>query len=549
MKNYLIIAALVSCIWLTLHDRWTEFATPLGYEVDSLEMDVFFKASAEADYLPFCSKLITRLGAPYSANVNDLPWFEEPITFITGRLANIIGFFPAVNLITLIAHLLAALSFYVVCQLKNYDKLWSAVGSILYAFTYYMSFRNDGHVILMFIYVIPFALYACDLIASEEHLDMKNLQALIIFGSAFFIGSGSPYFLIMSLIFMALAIIASPNRMNRVIGFVTIGIMMMSFVAFNLDTICYNIEHGKNTAGFPRVYAHLEMYCMRPIELLIPPSNHRLLGSIGDYYKSLVWFPGEQFSSYLGILVIVGTFITWFSKSAYSVSSRHQLMAVIVFSVLGGANSVLGLLGICYFRCSNRMSVFISCLVLLFMVRWLGQHGLKHKRWLAPLLLCIGLLDQLPIKPDNKQAIKSTVENDRNFGKALEEKLGGKMVFNLPVSRFPEGGSIGQVSEYDHIRMYLSTKTVHFSYGSCQGRDRENWMYAIQQMPFNDACVWLERFGFSAIVIDWRGVNRNAITISNKPTFSDASGNLTCVMLNPSGTPVLPPILSAQRAK
>jgi hypothetical protein len=121
------------------------------------------------------------------------------------------------------------------------------------------------------------------------------------------------------------------------------------------------------------------------------------------------------------------------------------------------------------------------------------------------------------------------------------------MVFQLPVMRFPEGGPIGTVTEYEMLLPYYYAKNLRFSFGSMQGRPRENWQFEIEQMPTEDAIRRLENYGFGAIYLDRRGLQDRGEkwlsalkTLGYTGQFQDVSGNLSCIALKPSKQPKLP---------
>jgi phosphoglycerol transferase len=114
--------------------------------------------------------------------------------------------------------------------------------------------------------------------------------------------------------------------------------------------------------------------------------------------------------------------------------------------------------------------------------------------------------------------------------------------------RFPEGGPVGEVTEYEMLRPYFFTRTLRFSFGSMQGRPRELWQFETERMPPGDALRRLESLGFGALYLDRRGVPDRgeswltaAKNLGRTEQFQDGSGNLVCVRLQPAATPQWPP--------
>jgi hypothetical protein len=98
------------------------WGVPLQYTSDSLQVLGWVQGAADLDYLPFASKIIHRLGAPYPANWNDLPMYEEILTFVLGLAARWFGLAQATNLGLLLSYVPSALAFYACCRLLRYPR-------------------------------------------------------------------------------------------------------------------------------------------------------------------------------------------------------------------------------------------------------------------------------------------------------------------------------------------------------------------------------------------------------------------------------------------
>jgi hypothetical protein len=502
------LVLVVAAIWLTHRDRWTDFDLPTSYDGgDSLQFLGWAKASQEGDYLPLRSKLVSRLGAPFVANWNDYPIYEEPIIWLTGRLANGIGLFPAVNVMQILAAVLAAAAFYLAAQWLGSGRVWGAAGAVVFAFLYYMAWRGMDHFLLTWIWPVPLVV-AVSWKALSEPVSRVGLLAL-----AAVVGAGNSYWLLMTLGLLAGSLIFTGVAANRKWLGLAMVTGLAAFLLFNLDTLAYARAHGPNPQGMPRSYAQLEMYALKPVEFFVPPPQHRWWGALGAKYAQGVFFPGETCSAYLGLAGLAAlALLVWHCGRTRQLNvACGQVLFVIGASVIGGGIHVLGLFGMHQFRGGNRMSVFVAAIVLLFAVRWLGERWPRPAWWgrvLAAVVVAVAVLDQLPRWPDRKPAIRAAVAADREVGAALDRLLpAGAMVFNLPVTRYPEGGPVGLVSEYDMMRPYLWTKQVRFAYGNNQGRPRDHWMFSLQQLSFPEMVQWLQEFGFAAIYVDKRGVN------------------------------------------
>ena len=217
-------------------------------------------------------------------------------------------------------------------------------------------------------------------------------------------------------------------------------------------------------------------------------------------------------------------------------------------------NCFLGLFfGLLYFRGSNRFSIFITALCLLFLVSRISRLTRHWNRLasyaLAVFVAAIGLLDQLPLpnRSEAKTALK-VMENDRAFAQALEKRLPrGAMLFQTPLMGFPESAPQLGCDVYDHLRPYLWTKTLRFSFGSVKGRTREDWQKEVTSLPLDQAVKELERYGFAGLYINRMGYEDHAegaikelAKCGRSELIEDEAHDLVCVVLNPSLHPAWP---------
>ncbi|UUZ64980.1 hypothetical protein LP417_09805 [Polaromonas sp. P1-6] len=186
-----------------------------------------------------------------------------------------------------------------------------------------------------------------------------------------------------------------------------------------------------------------------------------------------------------------------------------QVLWVLLFAIIGGINLLLGTFGLILFRGTNRYSILILTLVLLFLVRQLSRTC--PGKLVLPVAFCmilLGLWDQLPPRVTSAQIqqMSEIVQSDTNFAKSLESKLSkGAMVFQLPVAAFPEVPPIFQMGDYEHFRPYLFTQNLHYSYGTNKGRGDADWQSEVAKLEPIDMVASLEKYGFNTILINRKG--------------------------------------------
>ncbi|MDP9004918.1 MAG: hypothetical protein M3N12_09040 [Verrucomicrobiota bacterium] len=341
-------------------------------------------------------------------------------------------------------------------------------------------------------------------------------------------------------------------------------VLLFTVGVMNADTLYHRFVYGSNGGAIARNYAGLELYALKPIELFVPIA-HRMAPletwAITRYAKS-AYVVGEMGSPYLGIVGIAG-FLFLLVETAWLLA-RQQLSKVPIeiwpvlwifaYSVIGGINGFLGLFGMVFLRSTNRYSIFILTLVLLFLMRRLtALSGRWH--WAAPCLLAgsitiLGALDQIPGTTPASQiaATRRMVQADEVMVATLEKKLPrGAMVFQLPVMEFPEVDPRRGVADYENFRPYLYAKRLRFSYGNDKGRNREKWQKDAEQLEAPLLAGLLESYGFSAILINRKGYEDGAASLLHnlqavgKTDLLVESPEFFGVALTPAAHPALPP--------
>jgi phosphoglycerol transferase len=271
-----------------------------------------------------------------------------------------------------------------------------------------------------------------------------------------------------------------------------------------------------------RNYGGTERYALKPLELLLPPASHRwdALAFFGHRYERWSeWRGGEAFAPYLGIVGIVA--LAWLAFVALrALLQRRRLPGaalpagwVLAFASIGGVTNIFAFFtGLLVFRATNRFSIFLSALALLFFASRVARLVRRWPLWLsgaaAALVATVGLLDQLPRAPglESQRRIAARVASDRELGRRLEARLPpGAMVFQMPVMMFPEIAPPHQLGDYDYFRPYLVTRSLRFSYGMLKGRSRGRWQRDAEELPTAEFVHRLERYGFAALYFNRRG--------------------------------------------
>jgi len=144
----------------------------------------------------------------------------------------------------------------------------------------------------------------------------------------------------------------------------------------------------------------------------------------------------------------------------------------------------------------------------------------------------------MPPSPDEKAVIAQQVLDDEKFVRDMENILPpGAMIFQLPVMDFPEA-PLRTESSYDHLRPYLFTRQLRFSFGSMKGRLREQWQHDIEKSSLPESIDEIKRRGFGALYVSRVGypdgareLEENLRRLGYNREIESAERDLFCVLL------------------
>jgi phosphoglycerol transferase len=563
-----LLVLVTALIWCAHYGKWTREAwnLPTDYAGDAPEILAQMRAAADGDIWPLRPKVIERLGAPYGAHWNAFPTPDKPLLLLVGGLTQVMGLFAAANVVLLLAPVSAALAFYFMARWLRVRVEWAWSGALLFAYTYQTFHRGLGHFSITFSWPVPLGLLAVWLVARSRRLEWRSAGALVCLGAALALGVANPYNLMFWVQLMGWAVLAQwfdrRRRANLTIGLATMALAMAVFFASNIEVWLF-VQEPEGAPMIARNYAGTEMFALKPVEMLIPSSYHRwgTFASLGNRYVRWSAWRGEEFLPYLGVIGIAG--LVWLGLIVLRrVFARQALPGhalsigwLLAYSSIGGVTNVIAfLLGIQIFRATNRVAIFVSALLLIFMVVRLSQMTVAWpawRRWAVALgLAAFGVFDQVPREPSlqEKDEIATAVNGDRRLGRELEAALPpGAMVFQLPVQGFPEVVPPHRLADYELFRPFLVTETLRFSYGAAKFRARSRWQRDLENVPTATLVRRLEAFGFAALYVNRKGFPDRAEKLLGELAalgyvrrIEGPQRQQVVVLLKPSAVPKLP---------
>jgi hypothetical protein len=567
-----LLAAAAALIWIGHFDRWTlaSWGTPTDYYSDAHETLARLKAASEGDVWPMREQVISRLGAPFGAHWNAYPAPDKPLMLVLGVLVHAIGLHATANLGLMLAQVSAVLAFYFAARWLRYRWEWAAAGALLFGYTYHTFHRGLAHFSLVFTWTVPLGLVAVWIIAGSRRLEWRRPGAVVCLAAAVALGTSNPYNLLFWLQLLGWAVVwqcfGERRRANILIGLATIAVALLAFAAVNAESWLH-IDNPDAVPLLARNYGGTEMYALKPVEMFIPPPFHHWdwLAFFGHRYARWSPWRGEVFLPYLGLAGIAG-FIWLIAVTIRRLAARRtppgQALSIgwiLAYATIGGITNLLALFaGFQVFRATNRAAIFVSAIVLFFLVARLSRLSAGWPAWqrigAAAALAIVGVYEQLPKPEPAAEVAKMAAEAraDEQFGRALELALPvDAMVFQLPVLGFPEVKPPHQLGDYEHFRPYLTTERLRFSYGAPKLRSRSRWQRDLENVPVSELVNRLEHHGFAALYLNRRGFEdggekflRELAALGYNQRVASAADDQIVIKLRPGSAPV-PPLAEA----
>ncbi|HSD29378.1 MAG TPA: hypothetical protein VLL75_18890, partial [Vicinamibacteria bacterium] len=358
--------------------------TPVHYGGDTVSFLAYLKAARDGHVVPVAATFVPDLNAPYEANWNDYPRPQKAFFFLAGRAARVLGLFPTANLMLLLAHLGAGLAFFGVARHLRVRPGWAAAGAVAYACSRYIFYRDLSHLALSLYWHIPLDILVIGWCFRRHGLRLRSLRFATALAVALVTALFNVYYAAMFVQLLVLSAVAQLARgawRKAAAPLLLSAALVGLFALESLGTLLHPLEHGWNSGAVRRSYGDLAGNALKPIELMLPPPGSGLLryGDLaGGYWKSA---GGEIGSAYLGFAAMVG--LAWLLGGPLTALVRGRRVVIVqavgavawilAFSIVGGINGVLGSLGFVLLRGTNRYSIWLMAIGLLFLVGRLSR--------------------------------------------------------------------------------------------------------------------------------------------------------------------------------
>ncbi len=556
-------AAIFLCLLtmtLTLNLWQADLSVPFIYNGDEIVNTMMIKGVVENDW--YLSN--DRIGAPFGLRLHDFPAADNfPLLLI--KLLTLFTSNPSLllNLFYLGCYPLITLSALYVYRRIGLPALPAIVGSLLFTFLPSHFLSSTNHLFLSAYFLIPPGILIAWWIATgtllrdegqvrdedespdKDHGRLRDTSAtkrrtpslrfklIFSFATCVLLGSSGiyyPFFTCFFLVVAATIALASQRDARHALlacGFVVvIGAVLIA----NLTPSLLYLKRNGDVGTAQRSVRDVDFYGLKITHLLLPIRQHRApaLAEFKDtYIRTLV---PEDTGDYTAMGAVASSgfliLIWWllFKKpravalrrdGASGALDHFSLFNItgVLLATAGGFGTLFALLISPQVRVIQRMTLFVAffslAAVLLLIDRFARKFMRPHAAPLAygglfALLLCLGIYDQTNAHyaPDYA-AVQAEYANDAGFFRRVEAAMpDGALIFQLPYSYFPGPPIVHKMRDYSHLRAYLHTNDLRWSYPAIKRREGDIWQSAVTAKPLPELVSTLALAGFSGIHVD-----------------------------------------------
>ena len=301
-----------------------------------------------------------------------------------------------------------------------------------------------------------------------------------------------------------------------------------------LPSAVYWARNGRNPAFPNRSPGESEWFGLKIAQLLLPVDDHRLpaLARLKKAYNGYMPLVNENSSATLGLVASAG-FLFLIFRSLLGVGRGRDdplaslaalNLAAVLLGTLGGFGALFALLAAPTLRCWNRISIYIAffslCAIGLVLEAAKRRFRSPSFAALLAILLVAGIADQtsegfVPPYEDDQRIFQS----DEAFVERIETALPPtSMVFQLPYMVFPESPPMNDMRDYSHLRAYVHSRSLRWSYASMKGRPAGEWERQVAALPAAEMVRTLALADFGGIYVNRWGYADRAEAIERDLT-------------------------------
>ncbi|HKR21915.1 MAG TPA: hypothetical protein VJS17_04930, partial [Pyrinomonadaceae bacterium] len=425
----------------------------------------------------------------------------------------------------------------------------SLLGSLLYTFIPYHFFRGEGHLFYAAYYLVPLMVLVIlwtyfgtlQLIkpgTRRPSLNFRNFKAIFSLIVAVLIASSGAYYsffgCFLLLVVGLIALIQKRDLYPLITAAILVGVISITTVVNLSPHIGYLREHG-NPQSMARSAQEAERFGLKIAQMLLPISGHRVsyLAKLKHDYSHAP-LTNENNNASLGFAGAIGFFLLLGALLIHR-DPRDELLlalsklnlAALLLATIGGFGSLFALLISPHIRSYNRISIYIAffCVfAVVVMLDGIARRRVKTKqaRIIFGVVVCVvlvlGILDQTSkfFVPDYRGLKAEWIDQDDFVTRAEQTVPSGSMVFQLPYVPFPEAPPVHGMLDYDHLKAYLHSKSLRWSYGAIRGREGDEWQKSVASLPVPEFLQSLAFAGFNGVYVDRHGYEDKGAAIESE---------------------------------
>ncbi len=557
MKDTLKIAleyalAVVLCLLILtcVMQLWqSNLRIPFTYFGDALFTSIAVKGTIDHGWWWFNPTL----GAPTGLNFGAFPALDNT-QFVVIKAISLITRDPALtlNLFYLLTFPLTTVTSLYVFRKLNFSRAAAMAGSLLYSFLPYHFFRSYQLHMASY-YPVPLMILVVLWVISGESIVFRpvakarwpkldfGFKTFLALAVSVLVGGCGIYYPFFSCFFLIMAGAIGSLQTKQIhqllSALVLIAVISGAVLISMTPLLLYQQSHGKASTG-ARSVADAEVMGLKVGQLLLPIGGHRIprLAALRARYNAGP-LTNENDTSSLGFIGAIG-FLWLLSRLFYQKPSSAFLNRLsqlnilgLLYGTIGGFAALFSLLISPQIRAPNRISPFIAffsvaaaMLLVDRVYKWLEQRKKALVGVLFVIVLTVvGVLDQTTTTfffvPEYKK-IEIEYRSDAEFVGRVESMLpNGAMVFQLPYMTFPENGPMHKMTQdFEHVRPYLHSNKLRWSYGAINGDDNDTWQRTVVLKPTPHFIDEIIAKGFSGLYINRNGFEDNAVGLETQLT-------------------------------
>ncbi len=480
------------------------------------------------------------VGVPFGQNLHDFPAVGDLSHLLLSWLLVVAGrdLALALNVFFFMSYLTVFLGSYVGSRMLRIGRNSAVAVGVLYAFLPFHYLHGPGHLFLASYGSVPlWTALAVRQLGDQPLVETlpslrcprdwpcwfrrpSHLAAIgiVLLGST----TGIYYAVFMMATFVVIGVVAATARSDPRRATVMVGLSLASVAVVAAQfapTWWLHRRIGSNSEIIERGLHNIEYYSLKLIDLVLPVPGHRLGWFSGMRAESLkLMLLGERAQEVgvvgvVGLVILAGVAVVRLVRG--QPGERHGALGLVagssfVLATVGGGATVVGALGFSFLRAWSRISVVIAfcafAAVGLLFDRLAQRVGAVQANAIIAFVVVLGVLDTNPGSPlASYDDTAASWSSDRAFVQEVEGLIGlDASLFQIPVVPFPEHPPVHRMVDYDHLRGYLHSDTLGWSYGGVKGRAAD-WQQRLVGLPLDELAVAVAGAGFDGLWVDRYG--------------------------------------------